>query len=111
MSKQFYHLRKLVGLCLLMSLPFLSVSQKLIAGKIISSKDHSPIPGVSVVIKGSTKGTSSNIDGQFVINAKQGDVLAFSGIGVKPSEITVGNDPTVTVTLDLEARAMTEVVV
>src|SRR5215831_12993364 len=111
MSKEFYHLKKLVGILLLISLPFFSMSQKLISGKIISSKDQGPIPGVTVVIKGTNKGTSSNIEGQFVVNAKPGDVLVFSGVGVKGKEVTVADHSELTITLDLEARAMNEVVV
>lgn len=51
--------------------PLQSFSQKLISGKVISAKDQTPIPGVSIVVKGTQAGTSSNTEGSFAINAKK----------------------------------------
>lgn len=91
--------------------PLQSFSQKLISGKVISAKDQTPIPGVSIVVKGTQAGTSSNTEGSFAINAKKGDVLLFSGVDIKATEMEVGEASSYTVSLELNPRAMNEVVV
>ena len=63
--------------------PFLLLAQEMISGKVISQLDQSPISSVSVVIKGSSKGTMTNVDGLFSIRAAKGAVLVFSGVGIK----------------------------
>ena len=45
-----------------------------------------PLPGVSVVVKNTTRGTSTDFDGKYEISAKQGDVLVFSFVGFKSQE-------------------------
>jgi TonB-linked SusC/RagA family outer membrane protein len=104
---------RLVGLLLLLwaFAPLQSFSQKLISGKVISAKDQTPIPGVSIVVKGTPVGTSSNAEGVFAINAKKGDLLLFSGVDIKMTEMEVGEASTYTVSLELNPRAMNEVVV
>jgi TonB-linked SusC/RagA family outer membrane protein len=111
MQKPFLLMMRMAAICMLMLLPFFSIAQKLVSGKVISSTDQLPIPGVSVVVKGTKTGTATNADGAFVINAKQGDVLLFTGVGVKTNEATVGTDAVVTIQLDVTAQAMNEVIV
>jgi TonB-linked SusC/RagA family outer membrane protein len=71
----------------------------------------SPLSGVSVVVKGTTKGTSTATDGSFFIDANMGDVLEFSFVGYKKTSITVGNNTNITVQLSLDITASDEVVV
>src|SRR6185437_7625455 len=69
-----------------------------------------PVPGVSVVIKGTRIGTSTAVDGSFALRAKEGDMLAISGIGVKSTEQPVtGADITINVVAN--ARELNQVVV
>jgi len=72
---------------------FLSVSAQngnlKVTGVIVSSEDNLPIPGVSVVVKGTTNGTITNMDGVYNLAAKKGDVLVFSFIGMQIQEKTV----------------------
>lgn len=92
-------------------LPTLVFSQKIISGRVVSSKDQSPIPGVTVLVKGTKTGTATNANGDFALNAKTGDVLVFTGISIKTREITIKSDEPITATLDVDAGAMNEVVV
>lgn len=81
-----------------------------ISGK-ISNEEGEPLPGVSVVIKGTTVGTVSNLDGLYSINAAPGNVLAYSFLGMQEQEITVGNQSTINVILREETMGVGEVVV
>ena len=58
--------------------------EKTISGTV--SDESGPLPGVSVLIKGTTTGTETDFDGKYSIKAKTGDVLVFSYLGYKPSE-------------------------
>lgn len=105
------YLRSMVIVSLLLALPFLALAQKIISGKVLSSKEQTPVPGISVMIKGSSTGTATTTDGLFAISAKGGDVLVFSGVGVTTKEVTVNGESYYSVTLDVDSRAMSEVVV
>lgn len=75
-------------------------------------KDASgPLPGVSVMIKGTLTGISSDIDGRFELKAGPEDVLVFSFIGMKSKEVAVGTATELTVSLEPDAQTLDEVVV
>ncbi|WP_165748696.1 SusC/RagA family TonB-linked outer membrane protein [Cellulophaga sp. Z1A5H] len=84
--------------------------QRIITGTV--SDVDGPLPGVSIVVKGTTNGTSTDFDGNYSINA-DGDaiVLQFSYIGYATKEITVGSQSSVNVTLEADAQSLDEVVV
>jgi TonB-linked SusC/RagA family outer membrane protein len=108
MSKRITH--SVVALSMLFLLPLASVAQKLITGHVLSKVDQSPVPGISVIIKGTRIGTSTSVDGSFAIKAKEGDVLVISGVGVVRSEQTVnGSDLMIAVATDM--RELNQVVV
>jgi iron complex outermembrane receptor protein len=65
------------------------------------SDSQGPLPGATVVIKGSTSGVSADFDGNYSIDANQGDVLVFSFVGYTPQEVTVGNQNIIDVFLEL----------
>src|ERR1700733_7800929 len=65
------------------------MTENIIAGKVTSS-DGKWLAGVSVRLKVSRKGTSSDINGVFTIAADKGDVLIFSIVGYQPKEVRVG---------------------
>ncbi len=69
------------------------------------------LPGANVVFKGQTRGTSTDGKGEFTLDAKVGDVLVISAIGYQPTEVTVGNQPSITVTLNESASQLSEVVI
>lgn len=70
-----------------------------------------PLPGVSVIIKGTTKGTSTGPQGTFTISAQPTDILVFSFVGFQKQEVTVGSRTTLNVVLKEDATALSEVVV
>ncbi|WP_181304792.1 TonB-dependent receptor [Rufibacter sp. XAAS-G3-1] len=84
---------------------------KTITGRVTSSDDGSAMPGVSVVVKGTTNGTSTDVDGRYSIQAAPGSVLVFSFIGALPQEHTIGAANTIDVRLGSDAKALDEVVV
>lgn len=89
-----------------------AIAQKVtVTGKVTSSDDGMPIPGVSVKIKSSTVVAQTNTDGLYSIEALPTDVLVFSYIGMKAEERTVGTNRTVNVTLASDSKDLQEVVV
>ncbi|WP_205509730.1 TonB-dependent receptor [Longitalea arenae] len=81
-----------------------------ITGKITNAKGE-PLPGVSVVVKDKAGGTSTNANGQFTIDANEGDVLVISIIGFKTKEVTVGSQHEISVFLEEAVAELTTVVV
>lgn len=82
-----------------------------VSGTIRASQDQQPLVGVTVLVKGTTRGTVSGADGHYTVAAKAGDVLRFSFIGFKAVEIPVGAATVVDVALESEDAALQEVVV
>ena len=80
-------MKQTLGLLLVFLWSLTAMAQEaLVSGKVTDGSDGSPLPGVTVSIKGTTTGTITNIDGQYQINSKNGDVLVFSFIGMKTKE-------------------------
>ena len=103
-------------LLIIFGLLFLTVSQiiaqdKVIIGKVISDDDNSPLPGVSINIKGTSKGTLTGSDGKYTINASENTVLVFSFIGFGSREVKVGKQTDINVELSADTRVLNEVVV
>ncbi|MGY5848335.1 SusC/RagA family TonB-linked outer membrane protein [Salegentibacter sp. HM20] len=69
------------------------------------------LPGVNVLIQGSNTGTQTDFEGQFSIEARQGDVLVFSFIGMQTAQVTVGDSSTINVTLSEDSASLEEVIV
>ena len=80
-----------------------------VSGK-VTDDNGEPTIGATIQIKGTTTGTISDLDGKFVINCNQGDVLVVSYIGFQSQEVTVSSS-TVSVTLQPDMVGMEEVVV
>lgn len=90
---------------------FAFAQQYTITGSVVSCEDQSTLPGVSVIIKGSTTGTITDIDGNFSLNANVSDVLVFSFVGMKSQEIAVNSDDNLSVSLCSDNVGLDEVVV
>ncbi|MEZ4901980.1 MAG: SusC/RagA family TonB-linked outer membrane protein [Spirosomataceae bacterium] len=69
------------------------------------------MPGVSVLVKGTTRGTSANNEGQYSINCSSNETLVFSSIGFKTKEVVVGNNSTIDIVLEEDQSTLNEVVV
>ncbi|AKD53966.1 SusC/RagA family TonB-linked outer membrane protein [Spirosoma radiotolerans] len=87
--------------------------ERKVVGKVISAEDGSALPGVSVVVKGTTKGTNTDASGVYVISipSTKGISLVFSFVGVVTQEVKVGNESEINVSLVSDSRQLSEVVV
>ncbi len=88
----------------------LSAQQKTITGQVIDS-DGVPLPGVNVVIKGTTTGVQSDFDGNYSIVANEGQVLVFSYLGQTTEEREITQEDIITVQMAEDTQALEEVVV
>ena len=83
-----------------------------ITGTVTAKEDGLPLPGVSVLIKGTKTGTQTGTDGKFTIKVPQGqNALTFSFIGYMSKSITLGTSSNLAVTLESDSRLLSEVVV
>ncbi|AWW29521.1 TonB-dependent receptor [Echinicola strongylocentroti] len=111
--KQMYYAaqkRSISMLLLLCSLVSTALAQQNINGK-ITDETGGPLPGATVVIKGTTKGNVSDIDGLYSISASTGDVLTYTFIGYETREITLQNQTTLDIQLVPTTASLEEVVV
>nr|WP_288837407.1 TonB-dependent receptor [uncultured Flavobacterium sp.] len=89
-----------------------TTQQITIKGKVTSAEDNMGLPGVNVVVKGSTQGVMTDIDGNFSISVPSNNtVLVFSAVGMKTQEIKVGSQKVINVTLNADISTLNEVVV
>ncbi|MFD2572048.1 SusC/RagA family TonB-linked outer membrane protein [Spirosoma soli] len=88
-----------------------TASQGRILSGIVRTENGEPLPGANVVLKNQTKGTSTDADGRYTINAGSGDVLVVSAIGYQTTDLAVGNQSTLDVQLKESASQLNEVVV
>ncbi|MEO5790148.1 MAG: SusC/RagA family TonB-linked outer membrane protein [Gelidibacter sp.] len=77
----------------------------------ISDGSGLPLPGVNIIVKGTSTGTQSDFDGKYSIEAKIGDILSFTYVGLKPQEITVGSSNLINVTMKEDAAMLDEVII
>ena len=77
----------------------------------VTDQDNIPLGGVSIVIKGSTKGVSTNFDGEYEIEASEGDILVFSYIGFSSREISVKQADVINVAMMQSSMDLNEVIV
>ena len=83
---------------------------QLVSGK-VSADDGSALPGVSVVVKGTTVGTTTNADGNYRVDVPANARLVFSFVGFDSQEVAVGNRSTIAVRLNASASNLDEVIV
>ena len=99
-------------LFLLLFLPFSVLAQETVSGTVVDSNSNQPIPGVNVVIAGSTTGTQTDFDGKFKLNnLNKGDKIVFSFIGYTSQTISYNSQQTLNVILAEDANELKEVVV
>ncbi|GAB3170985.1 TonB-dependent receptor [Telluribacter humicola] len=79
---------------------------------VVKDENNDPLPGVSIIVKGTQRGTVSDQDGKFSIDVPDADaVLVFSFVGYSPREVRVGNQSSVEVSLQTDTKALSEVIV
>ncbi|UZR98826.1 SusC/RagA family TonB-linked outer membrane protein [Chondrinema litorale] len=87
------------------------VVQTSISGTVTSADDGLPLPGVSILIKGSSTGAVTDFEGNYRITVNQGSTLQFSYIGFKSTEIEVSNQSVINISLEPDLEQLEEVVV
>lgn len=81
-----------------------------VSGK-VTDRDGMPLPGVTVIVKGTTQGTVTNADGTYALNnIPSGTTLVFSFVGLRTQEILVGNQSVINISMQEEAIGIEEVV-
>lgn len=86
--------------------------ERVITGKVTDSTDDSPLPGVNVVLKGTTRGSVTDIDGNYSVTVpNEGGTLVFSSIGFVEKEIIIANQSVINISMITNVRELSEVVV
>ncbi|MEE4286332.1 MAG: carboxypeptidase-like regulatory domain-containing protein, partial [Mariniphaga sp.] len=101
----------LIGLVLCVVVFTASAQTKQITGKVTSKDDGAPIPGVSVVVSGTSTGTITDADGKFTLTVPENELLLFSFVGLKTVEVTVTSATIYNVEMEQEIIGMDEVMV
>ncbi|MBC7409780.1 MAG: carboxypeptidase-like regulatory domain-containing protein, partial [Arcicella sp.] len=100
----------LMAITMLVSLSTFA-QDKLVSGKVTDKSDGSGMPGVSVSVKGSNKGTQTDVNGAYKISAPANATLVYSFVGFTKQEIAIGNRSEVNINLVSGDRALDEVIV
>ncbi len=90
---------------------FSHAQEQTVTGVITAKSDNLPIPGVNVVVKGTARGVQTDFDGKYAIKASKGEVLVFSYVGLKTTEIMVTGDNTVNLIMEDDVSSLEEVIV
>jgi iron complex outermembrane receptor protein len=98
-----------VAVALLISLG--AFAQDVVTGKVTDAADGSGIPGVSVAVKGTTRGAQTDANGTYKVNAGSNATLVFSFVGYSTKEVSVGGKSVVNVALAADNKSLEEVVV
>lgn len=103
---------KIIVLLLLLGPCYAFAQQRTVSGTVTSMTDQSPIPGVTVLVKGTTIGTITDLNGEYRINVpNENDVLVFSFVGFVSKEVPLEGRTTIDVGLVEDVRSLDEVVV
>lgn len=105
--------KRLLGFVVIFLVASASVmAQQTVSGRVTTSVDGSPLPGVSVLVKGTTTGTSTDADGRFTISVPDNNaVLVLSFIGFTTQEVPVGAQTNIDIVMREDATELSEVVV
>ncbi len=98
------------GLMLLLSIQIFA-QDRTVSGKVTSSEDGLGIPGASIAIKGTTRGTATDADGNYKITVSGSAVLSITSVGYLSQDVSVGSRSQIDVTLSADAKSLKEVVV
>ncbi|MEB2776993.1 SusC/RagA family TonB-linked outer membrane protein [Algoriphagus sp. D3-2-R+10] len=102
----------LLGLSLFLVSALAFAQGRRVTGIVSSGEDGEPIPGATVLVKGTSVGTATDIDGKYELNIPaDGSVLVFSFIGTVTQEINIGQQSVIDVTLQPDVQSLSEVVI
>ena len=104
--------RILLSFMFTLMLAGLAFAQRTVSGTVTSADDGSTIPGVNVVLKGTTTGATTDLDGNYRLSVPEdGGILVFSFIGLTQQEVTIGARSVIDVAMESDVQQLTEVVV
>ena len=102
----------LLGLTLFLVNAMAFAQGRVITGTVTSTEDGMGVPGATVLVKGTTIGTATDIDGKYSVNVPAGsNVLVFTFVGLISQEVNIGNRSTINVVLESDVTALSEVIV
>jgi TonB-linked SusC/RagA family outer membrane protein len=110
-KSNFFRYPVLLLVLMVLCLSPLFAQPRTITGNIKAVDQDAPIPGANIVIKGTTTGTSTDLQGNYSITASDTDILEFTFIGYEKTEIPVGNQTIIDVVLKVESTGLDEIVV
>ena len=97
--------------CMLLAIMYANAQNQNVSGK-ISAPNGDPVPGVSVLIKGTNQGTNSDANGNYKLsNVSARSVVVFSAIGFVTQELTVGNQSVINLSFEEDTKTLNEIVV
>jgi TonB-linked SusC/RagA family outer membrane protein len=110
--KHNYILKQLLLLLILFPAVHYSYAQtRSVTGKVTSSEEGMPIPGVNILVKATSTGTVTDVDGNYTISVTQDAILVFSSIGYATQEVNVGGRSVIDVALVADIKSLSEVVI
>lgn len=111
MTQKFYKIFGVVSVYFLLLTSFSAIAQKgLVTGK-VSDATGNPLPGVNLILKGTTIGTTSDAKGDYSLEVSPDDILVVSFIGYATKEILVGNQAQISIVLEEDISTLEEIVV
>ncbi len=104
--------KRLLKLVLLLLFASASAYAQTVTGKVTSAADGSPVPGVSILVKGTSNGTATDATGSFTVNIPDpaGTVLLVSFIGFAPQEVPVQNRTQIDIVLKEDVTELNEII-
>jgi iron complex outermembrane receptor protein len=101
----------LLMLVMVFSFTMIYAQERVVTGLVTDANDGIGLPGVSIVVKGTTLGTTTNIDGKYTLTVDENAIIIYSFVGYSPQEITVGAQSQINVVLSVDSENLSEVVV
>ncbi|MBN7817260.1 SusC/RagA family TonB-linked outer membrane protein [Algoriphagus pacificus] len=102
----------LLGLMLFLGSAIAFAQSRVITGTVTSTEDNLGVPGATVLVKGTTIGTATDLDGKYSISVPAGNnVLVFTFVGLSPQEVTIGNRTTIDVAMEPDIQSLSEFVI
>ena len=95
--------------CLIM-MPTTLLAQTTVSGTVTDKANAMPLPGVNVLVKGTSRGASTDFDGKFTLEVNQGETVVVSYVGYKTQEITFSGQSSLDIALEEDAAQLDEVV-
>lgn len=100
----------LIFMIMVLSGYLVSAQERTITGTVTAADGSEPLPGVSILVKGTQNGTQTDFDGNYSISVNDSDILLFSYIGFKTIEMSVGGQTTINISMEEDLARLDEVV-